>query len=162
MSAAGISGQLSRRCRTASRVQLLKQAGLKHVGCFRLDPSSGRPVLDVRKNVHVPPKPGLYAFLKRGQLAYLGVSGGISGRIASYTQAGNADRGKVIAGIKLALKHGDRVTVWTLELPYTTFRGLPMSRAHGIEVALIAARKPMWNSSAPFMRQELRAAWRGE
>jgi hypothetical protein len=45
------------------QVQLLRQAGLKQVGCFRLDPSSGRPVLDIRKSVHVPPKPGLYAFI---------------------------------------------------------------------------------------------------
>jgi hypothetical protein len=88
--------------------------------------------------------------LGRGQLAYLGVSGGISGRIASYTQPGNVARGKVIRGIKHALEHGHRVTIWTLELPYTTFRDLPMSRAHGLEVALIAARKPLWNSSAPF------------
>jgi hypothetical protein len=126
----------------------LKNVGFKQCASWRLrdDKSSFLQV-----ETEIPEKPGIYLFVVDDKVRYVGKADKtLNHRVHSYEsrRRGGKRARPVHVGVRDALKRGDKVTVFTLEVKEPRIivsEGMPLDRLVGIEAGLIETIDPDWN-----------------
>jgi len=127
----------------------LKNAGFKKCALWRLGEDNST-FLEVESEI--PNKPGIYLFVVAKIVRYVGKADNtLDGRVHHYVRAMRRDKRlrPVHKGILDALKKGDKVTVFTLDLKQPRiirYKGMPLDRLVGIEAGLIEKINPDWNT----------------
>lgn len=119
----------------------LRHAGFARSGVLRRTPSS------VAFEGTAPREPGVYAFLVRGEVTYIGAAQrGLRNRVESYLRQQTQRRSTrpVHAALAIALESDD-VEVLTVVPEDADWNGLPVNTIAGLEAGLIKALKPAWN-----------------
>lgn len=129
--------------RTALTVRRLLRSGFARSGQFVLD-KSGKP----RPTADLPDAQGVYAFAIAGTVVYVGIATmGLARRIALYGRPSKSQLTNVrlhgLIGEELAKNRS--VEIYTAIPPGTTWNGLPVSYAAGLELGLIQHFAPTWN-----------------
>lgn len=96
----------------------------------------------------VPADAGVYAFVVDGIINYIGLTQrGLRGRMAHYVRGHARQRtsARVKGLILTALNAGSRVEVLIATPEATTWNGLPVLTAPGLEAGLIRMIRPDWN-----------------
>jgi hypothetical protein len=123
--------------------EFLLQSGFQLLGNWT-QPAPGEILL----SVHVPKKPGVYAFILEGVIVYVGLTQtGLKTRMDHYRRGHERQRTsrRVKGLISTALSEKKRVEVLIAMPPSLDWNGLPINTAAGLEMGLIKSIKPVWN-----------------
>jgi hypothetical protein len=126
-------------------VRFLRGLGFQYSGIFVIPPDGHRLTIQQQ---NLPNEHGVYAFLLHGrQIAYVGhtAESTLRIRVQSYENIRYHQHRKVMRSLRAALAEGHRVSVMTLPLRHSNWRGLEVSRSFSIEQGLIKRFEPAWN-----------------
>ena len=122
--------------------QLLRR-GFVYVGDFKME-EDGKPVLD-----EIPPSlPGVYAIVRDQSVVYIGISNRtLKARMNDYRRGHKGQRtsSRINARLREELTQGVRLRLLCATPETSTWNGLPVNTAAGLELGLISALKPEWN-----------------
>jgi len=98
--------------------------------------------------IPAPKRPGVYAFVVDGVVQYIGVTNGtFHQRMYQYKRggAGQKTNARINPMIAAELAAGRPVEIYFATPDATTWNGLPINTAAGLEEGLIARYSPPWN-----------------
>jgi len=124
-------------------IALLRKSDFHEVGCWELN--SAR---DLMHSLHLPSKPGVYAFATDGVVQYVGLaSRSVRQRLGFYRKPGKSQRTNVRlnAIIREHLGKGARVEILIAHPPDQQWNGFVIKGAEGLEAGLIEEFDLPWN-----------------
>jgi hypothetical protein len=129
--------------RSPTPVSVLTNAGFIKLGDWIAD-DKGKIAL----SVPAPRDPGVYAFATEGQVRYVGLTRvGFDRRMQNYRGAHVRQRTshRINAVILEHIGAGTVVEIYLATPPATSWNGLPVTTAAGLEAGLIRLIQPPWN-----------------
>jgi hypothetical protein len=127
----------------ATSPDVLTQAGFFAIGHWALVAGGGIEFVGL-----APVEPGVYAFVMENSVVYVGISNrGLRGRMRQYRRGDPRQRTscRINGLIKAALADGRAVSALAAVPEESSWHGLPVSTASGLEIALIRQILPQWN-----------------
>lgn len=121
----------------------LVAAGFELIGEWKLGEGS-----EISIDGTAPTEPGVYAFVLEGTVVYVGVTlRHLRGRMNQYRRGHVRQRtsARIKSLIISALSNGKKIQVLVAIPESSTWRGLPVNTAAGLEYGLIQAIRPQWN-----------------
>jgi hypothetical protein len=138
----------------ATSPDVLTQAGFFAMGHWALTPEG-----EIEFIGRAPVQPGVYAFVMENYVVYVGISNrGLQVRMSQYRRGDPRQRTscRINGLIKAALADGKAVTALAAAPEESSWRGLPVSTASGLEIALIRQILPRWNIQIGKVRKSKR------